>query len=97
MRCGNCGQTGHNRRTCTGGGGAGYGGGGGYMQPRRVVAAQPAVRTRFSCSGGQGGNRHILYILVSSSGISAIVPRSAMHGGGATYYCPTHGCRVTRA
>ena len=107
MRCGNCGQEGHNRRTCTGGereaGPEGYyrrgGGGGGGMQPRRQPAAQTQpVSTLFSCPGGRNG--HTLYILVSSSGIAAIVPRrsNVCRGGGArTYYCPTHGCRITRA
>ena len=97
MRCGNCGQTGHNRRTC-GGGGRGYYGGGG-MQPRRQPVAQAPVSTLFSCPGGRNGNSHTLYILVSNSGIAAIVPRRSnmCRGGGGTYYCPTHGCRVTRA
>lgn len=101
-RCGNCGQTGHNRRTCGGGGGGGGGGfyGGGDMQShRRQGVTRAAVKTLFNCSGGRNGNSHTLYMLVSNSAIAVIVPRSPMlRGGGAqTYYCPTHGCRITKA
>ncbi len=105
-RCGNCGQTGHNRRTCngsgSGGGGGGFYGGGGGMQPRqprRQDVRRAAVKTLFNCSGGRNGNSHTLYMLVSDSAIAVIVPRSTVQrGGGAkTYYCPTHGCRITKA
>jgi len=100
-RCGNCNQTGHNRRTCNQAGS--------YQpvlrsaiskqphQPR--VAIKPVVQTQYNCPGINGVGSHTVYVLESDSTLSFIMDkqRSVRGGTAGGYHCPKHGCAMTRA